>query len=213
MTIPILAVVSGSAAFIPPGVGLLRFTRQSLAMKVFVAACVLSCLEIWVEYILALNHTNNLFIANYGLAFEVLSTAGVYVLALEGRRVRRLLLAIAAVFLVIWTLDKIFWDVQGQMNEEMGIASRFFIIGLSIIALHTVARRTTGFLTDEPLFWITSANILLSTGVTFLLGMSNELMQLGTDYFTAAWNINWSLEIVGYLMFAKGFLCTVTPQT
>jgi len=78
---------------------------------------------------------------------------------------------------------------------------------MSAVVLHTVARTTTRVLIDEPLFWVTTANLLGAAGAIFVLGAGNELMAMGMQYFVAAWNLNWALETAVYLLFLRGLFC------
>ena len=213
MGIPILAIITAPASLLPVVVGLLRYSKLSLSMKVLLVFCIITSAEIAAEWVLAFHQINNLFLANTGVGIEVLFIASVYVIALDVKNVRIVIVVITALFMCLWVPDRIFLEVPGQINESMAIASRVVISAISIIALHTVARRTTGSLTDEALFWVTTANIRLSTGDIFVLGFSNELLANGISYFTAAWDINWSLDIIAYVLFSKGFFCKATTQS
>jgi len=208
-----MSLAAGSASLLPLSVGIVRYKKLSTAMKVFLLFCLLTCLEIVAEFILSYRGINNLFLGNSSFPVETAFIAAVYAFALEGKKVRGVIITLGGIFLFIWTVDKIFFDLPGSINEEMAILSRIFIIVLSVIALHTTARRTMLALTDEPLFWLTSGNLLYSAGIVLLLGLSNEIAAMGVSYFIAAWNINWSLDIIANVMFAKGFLCKVTPRT
>ncbi|HTR82652.1 MAG TPA: hypothetical protein VMM58_13565 [Bacteroidota bacterium] len=213
MNPPVMSLAAGSASLLPLSVGIVRYKKLSTAMKVFLLFCLLTCLEIVAEFILSYRGINNLFLGNSSFPVETAFIAAVYAFALEGKKVRGVIITLGGIFLFIWTVDKIFFDLPGSINEEMAILSRIFIIVLSVIALHTTARRTMLALTDEPLFWLTSGNLLYSAGIVLLLGLSNEIAAMGVSYFIAAWNINWSLDIIANVMFAKGFLCKVTPRT
>ena len=210
--VPILAYITGFTSLLPAAVGIASYNRISFALKAFAALCIVVCVELAAEFVLAFHQINNSFISNAGLGIEALFLAAVYVLALDVKTVRRVIVAFAILFVCVWVPDKIFFEDPKLINEGMCIISSIFIIAISVITLHTIARKTTNPLTDEPLFWITSANILLSTGDIFVLGMSNELLAMGVPYFTAAWDINWSLDIISYILITKAFLCTVTPQ-
>ena len=181
-------------------------------MKVFLLFCAIIGVEVALEFALSLRNINNIFLGNSSLVIEVVFIAVVYALAINGKKVRAAIAALTVIFVCIWLPDKIFFEVPGHFNEEMAIVSRVFIIALSIIALHTVAKRTTNALTDEPLFWLASANILYAAGVIFVFGLGNHLIEMGNSYFLAAWNLNWSLDVLANIMFARGFLCKIMRQ-
>ena len=202
-----MAVLTFLASFLPLGVGVARYKKLNLAMRAFAAFCCVICVELVVEFVLAFHHINNNFVSNAGLGIEALCLAAVYTLSVDMKSVRRVIIASAVVFVCVWVPDKMFFEDPKQINEAMCIFSSTYVIVISVIALHTVARTTTNPLSDEPIFWITSANILLSSGDIFVLGTSNELLAMGVSYFTAAWYINWSLDIIAYILFTKALLC------
>lgn len=213
MEFPIMGPISAVTSLIPVAVGVSRYKKLNFAMKAFSAFCIVVSVETAAEYVLAFHQINNNFISNAGLGIEPLSVAAVYALALDDKRIRKALLALMIVFVCVWVPDKIFLEIPTEMNEEMSFVSNIFMIAISIIALHTIARRTTDTLISEPLLWITTANILLAAGDMFVLGLSNEILAMGVSYFTAAWTINWSLDTVSYILFAEGLLCKGALQS
>ena len=212
MGVPIPAYINVFVLLTTTAVGLARFSRLSIALKALTVFCIMLCAESAAEFYLAFHATNNSFVSNAGLGIEALFLAAVYAIALDVKSVRRMIVVLSIVFVCIWVPDKIFFEDPKAINEAMCIISGIFTIVISVIALHTVAKRTTSSLTDEPLFWIATANILASTGDMFVLGVSNELLAMGVSYFTAAWYINWSLDIISYIFYIKAFLCKATPE-
>lgn len=210
---PTIMILAGCASLLPAAVGVSRFSGQKPAMKVYTLLCVLSSLEIAVEFALVFFHQNGIFVSNIALGIESVLMMIVYAIALDVRSVRRTMLVMGACFVCIWVPGIIFIQAPGQFNQAMALATRIFILVPSVIALYVVARRTAVSLTDEPLFWITSGNILYSSGLIFILAVSSDLLALSPPYFTAAWNLNWSLMIVADVLFTKGLLCRTTSQT
>jgi hypothetical protein len=210
---PTVMVLVACASLLPAGVGIWRFKKLSVAMKVYATLCVLSTLEIAGEFVLTFDNRKSTILSNSALGVEAVALMAVYALAVNEKTVRRVMVALVLFFVCIWAPGVWFLHAPTQFNEEMAIVSRISILFSSVIALYAIARRTTRSLTDEPLFWITSGNIFFSTGVIFILAVSNDLLALSTPYFTAAWNLNWSLVIVADIVFAKGLLCRTISQT
>jgi len=207
-----IMILAGCASLLPAGVGVSRFSRMSSAMKVYALLCVLSSLEIAAEFILFFFHQSGIIVSNIALGIETVFITAVYAIALDMKIVRRVMLVLGACFVGIWVPGIIFIQSPTQFNQAMAIASRIFILVASVIALYVVAKSTAVSLTDEPLFWITSGNILYASGLIFLLAVSNDLLALSPPYFTAAWDLNWSLIIIANVLFAKGLLCKATSQ-
>jgi hypothetical protein len=106
-----------------------------------------------------------------------------------------------------------YFAVPGQINNEMAVTSRIFIIVASIVIVQVLMKKTNTLLIDEPVFWVSTGSILYSTGVLLIFGLINELINIGMFYFYVAWHINWSLAIVANLMFTWSFYCRTKQQT
>ena len=205
--------VAGFSFLIPMVAGILRYRKLNGPMRMLFFLSLFSAVEVEFEYILPLTGTkNNLFLPNTSFLAETVFFGVVYLLAVTNRKVQNSIFAMVMVFLAVWIIDKAFFEVPGRLNGEMGIVSRAFILTMSILVLHEVAKSTSISLVDEPIFWVTTAAILYSSGALFIYGLMNDLVKMGKSYFMAAWYINWSLAIISNLMFTKGLSCKTLPQ-
>lgn len=207
MSVPIFAVFSHVSFFMPTAAGIVRFKQLDRSIKVFVLFCIYSCIELSIEYVLGVKHINNTLLINYGFLIETLFPVVVCMLAVEERGVRRVIGALGILIVCIWVIDKIFFDVGNQINSEMGAVTRVFIIIVSLVTMHTIAKKLDSPLTDKPIFWVSAGFILYSAGTLFIVALSNVLLKMGYLYFLAAWYLNWSLTILSNLIFLKGFFC------
>ena len=212
MKLPVIVYFVNASSLFAAIAGIARFRRLNNAMKVFSIICGLTCLMEIFELILNRKHINNTFISNYYVLVEVIFVSVVYLLSLGNKRMQRIISALALLFLCIWVLDKIYFDVSCQVNIEMAVTSRIFIILISVLTIHTIVRQTNHPFINTPIFWVSSGILLYSTGVALILASMNELIKMGISYYQAAWYINWSLEILCNLMYTKGFFCTVKYQ-
>ncbi|MGA7160861.1 MAG: hypothetical protein WBZ48_07655 [Bacteroidota bacterium] len=212
MKVPFIYYLANSSYAIPAIAGIVRYKRMGKAMRIFLLFCLLGCLDISAEIMLGKKNINNAFLSNYFVLAESAFIFTVYFFSIKSQRARQIISALAFLFLSIWIVDKIYFEVPDQINAEMAIASRIFIIVISVFMMHAVVRRIDHQLTDEPMFWISSSTLIYSAGVFLLIGLSNELLKMGTTYFQAAWSINWSLIIISNIMYTKGFFCTAKYQ-
>ena len=212
MAFPFIAYISSSSYVIPVIAGITRFKRLNNAMKVFLLFCVSTCAEIGGEYVLSRNHTNNAFLSNYFVLLESAFIFTVYFLSVRSKRTKQVISILAVFFLALWLIDKIYFEVPNQLNAEMAVASRIFIILISVVAIQAIAKPMTHPLIDEPIFWVSSGTVIYSTGVLLIVGLSNELLKMGRPYFNAAWYINWALAMISNGIFTKGFFCTPKYQ-
>ena len=212
MKLPVIVYFVNASSLFAAIAGIVRYKRLNNAMKVFSVFCVLTCLMEIFELILNRKHINNTFISNYYVLVEVIFVSIVYLISLGNKRMQRIISALTLLFLCVWVLDKIYFDVSGQVNIEMAVTSRIFIILISVLTIHTIVRQMNHPFINTPMFWVSSGVLLYSTGVALILASMNELIKMGISYYQAAWYINWSLEILCNLMYTKGFFCTVKYQ-
>jgi len=212
MQAPLISYVAMGSSLLPAAAGCLRYRRLSLAMKLFLGYCSIAFAQIAGEYWLAIHRTPNAFLANFGLGTEPFLFCAVYAVALGSGMPRRLVILAGLMYGLFWVPDRIFFEVSStQLHEAAGIVSRMAIVVMSAVTLHNTARRTATLLSDEPLFWVTTASLLAAAGEAFVIGAGNELLALGMQYFQAAWELNWSLLILSNLLFLRGFLCNPVP--
>ncbi len=207
MKLPTLAIIAAITYLIPLIAGMSRFKWLNRTMRIFLLLCLCSCLQVISEYILSVKKINNLFLINYYFLLDDLFLSIVYSFSIEERKTKRIILTLALLFACIWIVDKMYFAVPGQMNTEMGVTSRIFIIVASIVIVQALMKKTNTLLIDEPVFWVSTGSVLYSTGVLLILGLGNELTKIGSFYFYVAWHINWSLAIVANLVFTRSFYC------
>ncbi len=212
MELPVIAIVAGYSFTIPVIAGIVRFKHLSNAMKVFLLFCIITCAEVVGEYVLGRKHINNTFLSNYSFLIESAIIVTVYLLSVESKKVKQIIFALALLFLCIWIIDKLYFEVPNQLNDEMALASRVFIILISVVTIHSIVKQMNHPFTGEPIFWASSGIVIYSSGVFLIVGLSNELLKMGTSYFLAAWYINWTMAIISNLVYTKGFFCKAKYQ-
>ena len=212
MKIPVIALVAVFSFVIPAIAGLIRYKRLNTAMKIFSIFCVYSGLLELTELVLAFRHVNNTFLSKYHVVVESVFMCVVYIFAVGVKRIKRIMSLLTLLFLCIWTVDRIYFDIPGRVNSEMAIASRILIILISVLTIHTISRHIDRPFIDEPIFWVSSGTLIYSAGVALIIGFVNDFIKMGLSYYISAWNINWSLEILCNFMFTKGFFCEAKEQ-
>jgi hypothetical protein len=213
MKLPLIVYFAVASYLFPAIAGIVRYKRLNSAMKVFSIFCVFTFLMEIFELILNRKHVNNTSISNYYVPVELIFISIVYLLSIGSKRTQRAIWALTLLFLCIWILDKIYFDVQGQTNIEMAVTSRIFIILISVSTIYAIVNQLNRPVTHEPIFWVSSGTLIYSTGVTIILVLMNELLKMGIAYYQSAWYINWSLEILCNSIFVAGFFCTPAYQT
>lgn len=176
-------------------------------MRILTLLSVLALLSASAELVLGQRGINNRFIANNYVPVEVLLIMLVYFFSTTETKYRRILIGSYLAFAVVWTVDKIFFEIANETNTAMALASRLLLFGLSLLMIGVVSRDTTTSPSHKPVFWVATGVLLYSTGTFIMAGLSNRLLHLDVTIFVIAWHINWFLLIVANLLYAKGLLC------
>lgn len=206
---PTLAYIATFTYLIPPMAAVSRLGSLDRAMRVFFLYSLVSFLVVLTEYILGAKGINNAFISNYSDFIECVSFSIVYSISTEERRIKVVIRVLALLFICAWVVNKMYFETPGQINGQIAVVSRTFIIVISVLIIQTLLKNTNTLITNQPMFWVSAGSILYSAGVLVIFGLSNEIIKHSMAYFQIAWHINWSLIIVTNLMFTKGFLCRV----
>ena len=95
----------------------------------------------------------------------------------------------------------------------MAVASRVFIIVISVLTIYTIVKKINHPLINDPIFWVSSGTLIYSTGAIFIIGLSNELLKMGSIVFYQLHGTSiGSLAMISNLMYTKGFFCTAKYQ-
>jgi hypothetical protein len=207
MTIPTLAYIHLASYLVPATAGLLRFSRLKKAMRTLAVLCVFACVNIAAQYVLGVLRIKNYFISDYFRIVETSLLCAVFNFSVEGKGVQNVLRALGILFVVIWVVDMIWLNNPGHLNSGMAMFSRTLLIIMSLVTLQAGMRDERSRLVERPVFWVVMAVVLYSSGTMLVLGLSNQLLELGKPYFDVAWHINWSLLIIANLFYTKGMLC------
>jgi hypothetical protein len=207
MTIPTLAYIHLVSYLVPATAGALRFSRLERAMRTLASLCFLACVNITTQYLLGVLRIKNYFISDYYRVVEVPLFCAVFYYSVAPKEVRNVLRGLGILFVVIWGADMIWFNNPDQYKSGMAMISRTFVIVMSLITLQTAMKDEGSHLVERPIFWIAMGALLYSSGTLLVVGLSNQLLQLGTPYFIAAWHVNWSLLIIANLFYTKGMLC------
>jgi hypothetical protein len=207
MAIPVLGQIHFIGYVVPATAGIIRFPRLSRAMRILTLLCVLACIDIAAQYLVALWGMKNYFLSDYYRVIEVSLLCVVFYLSSVSKGTRKVLRVLGILFVVIWVLDMIFFRDPDRINSGMAMISRTFLIVMALVTLQSAIKDEKSHLLERPVFWVVMGVVLYSAGTLLVVGLSNQLLDLGVPYFVVAWHINWSLLIIANLLYTKGMLC------
>jgi len=207
MAIPVFGQVHLVSFLVPAIAGIKRFAVVSRAMRVLTVLCVLACIDIVAQYLVALWGMKNYFLSDYYRVIEVSLLCAVFHFSTVSKGTRIVLRLLGILFVVIWAVDMISFHDPNRINSGMAMISRTFLIVMALVTLQSAIKDEKSNLLERPVFWVVMGVVLYSAGTLLVVGLSNQLLELGVPYFVVAWHINWSLLIIANLLYTKGMLC------
>lgn len=207
MAIPVFGQIHAVSFLIPAAAGIKRFSKLSRAMRLLTVLCVLACIDIAVQLLVAWGGMKNYFLSDYYRVIEVCLLCVVFYLSTVSKGTRIVLRVLGILFVVIWVLDMVFFRDPDHINSGMAMISRTFLIVMALVTLQSAIKDERSHLLERPVFWVVMGVVLYSSGTLLVVGLSNQLLDLGVPYFVVAWHINWSLLIIANLLYTKGMLC------
>ena len=113
------------------------------------------------------------------------------------------------VFLVLAIYLTFFIQKIDVVNTYATMVVSILIIGLSLFYYFELLQKEGSYsMGRDPLFWISTGNLIFYAGVFFLMGLLNYLMREMLELSKQLMVINYGLNYVLYSFYCVGFLCT-----
>ena len=129
----------------------------------------------------------------------------------------------------VWKKRLIMWSVPGLWL--LALYFSFFIQKIDVVNTYTtmmvsilvvmlslfyyfelLQKEGSQSLVRDPLFWISTGNLIFFAGVFLLMGSLNYLMKEMPELSRKLMVINYSLNFVLYSFYSIGFLCTMQSR-
>jgi len=95
------------------------------------------------------------------------------------------------------------------VNTYATMVVSILIIGLSLFYYYELLQKEGSYaMGRDPLFWISTGNLIFYAGVFFLMGLLNYLMKEMLELSKQLMVINYTLNYVLYSFYCVGLLCT-----
>lgn len=211
MPIPVYGQIHVISYLIPTTVGIARFSSLNRAMRILTVLTVFACVDVALQYVVALWTGSNLIISHLYVVLESSMLCAVFYWSVPLRSTRNTLFMLGGSFIVLWATDMIFFFNPNEINTVTQLAVRIILIVMSAVTLQAMMRDERSSLFERPAFWVSIAVILYSSTTLVVVGLGNQLLALGLSYFDVAWDINWTFIIIANVLYAKGMLCK-SPQ-
>lgn len=202
-----MAHVAGGSSLLPAIVGMIRYRKIDKAMKLFAVFSVVGVLNLGLELILGMFKIRNYFLSDLYFLIEVPFIAAIYYMSIAAPFARRILRISSLLFIIVWVVQKCFFANPQQLSSDLAMITAIFLIAMSILTLNAYSKAATSRLMDGSVFWVLTGTIVYYAGSFAVMGLSNELLKMGLEYFEIAWYINWILFITSMLLYSKGLMC------
>jgi hypothetical protein len=184
-----------------------RFRFLDKSMKAFAIFSIVGVVNVGLEYFLSRAHIRNYWLIDLYFLITVPSIALVYYLSVSSPAVRNLLKVSSIVFVLVWVIQKSFFSDPTQLNSALAMITAIFLILISIVTFNVILKTTSLPLSSEPLFWVLTGTLIYYSGSFAVMGLGNELLKLGMEYFEFGWHVNWILVTCSMILYSIGFLC------
>lgn len=207
MKLPIMGQVAAWSTVVPAILGVWRYKRLDRPMKLFAVFSIVGVINVGLEFVIGRLGINNYFLSDLYFLLTVLFLGFFYHLSISTAGARRVLKVSSVLFVLIWMIEKLFFADPKKMSSDLAMITAIFLVAMSIVTFSALLKTSTSTLPQQPLFWVLTGTIVYYSGSFAVMGLSNELLKLGMDYFQIAWHVNWILIVASMLMYTKGFLC------
>ena len=199
--------VAAWSIVLPALLGVARFRYLNRSMKAFAIFSIAGVVNVGFEYVLSRAGVRNYWLIDIYFLITVPFIALVYYLSIKTPSVRTLLKVSSILFVLIWVIQKSVFSDPTQLNSGLAMITAIFLVLISIVTLNVFLKTSSSPLASEPLFWVLTGTIIYYSGSFAVMGLGNELLKLGMEYFELGWHVNWILVTCSMILYSLGFLC------
>lgn len=205
--VPIFAHIAALSFFLPAITAWYRWKQLDVLFKIVAVYTWYTIAYLIVEVTYSITGTPNLHLSNINELVIVGVMLGVYYRYLEQNLIRDIIQYAGIAFVLVWLINKFFFENPEQMSELVQAGGRALLIGFSVVVQYELFKRAQKRITQEPLFWLTTAIIIYCAGSLAVMTMSNTLLKMDLAYFTALWHFNWGAILIANILITRSFLC------
>jgi hypothetical protein len=150
---------------------------------------------------------------HFYLPFEYAVLAFIYYKAISKSWKKKLFLISIPVFWALHLFLSLFIQKIDGGNSYAIMVSLILIVTLSLsYYFELLQKEGTVSLVRDPLFWISTGNLIFYSGVFFLMGFLHFLMKEAPELSRKLMVINYFLNYILYSLYIIGFLCTIQSK-
>jgi hypothetical protein len=208
---PILLTITEWFNWILAVVVLTFWRRVTLPQRLIILLIVMIAGSDLLELILTKSGKHNLWVSHFSTLIEFLLMSGVFFLWNKNGKKKSAIVLLAIAFIMLWIVSKLTFEPFDRYDSyTTGIARALEII-YAVSLLFDVLKDPNLVIKNDARVWVSSANIVYSTGCLLIFTLFNTLLKYSVELFKVLWPLNWVLLIISSSLYFKGILCRV-PQ-
>ncbi len=208
---PVLLTITVWFQWILAIVAMTFWRRAAIAQRLVILLFVLIAGSYLLEEFLIKLGRHNLWVSHYSTLIEFLLMSGVFVIWNNNGKKKSAIVVLAIAFIMLWIVSKLTFEPFDRYDSyTTGIARALEII-YAVSLLFDVLKDPNLVIKNDARVWVSSANIIYSTGCLLIFTLFNTLLKFSVELFKVLWPLNWILLIISSSLYFKGILCKV-PQ-
>jgi hypothetical protein len=109
-------------------------------------------------------------------------------------------------------VNTFFFQSVAQVSTYGMSIHKLLLIGISAFVLLELNKENIYPLTREYRFWVATGVLFYNLTTLLMFSLTNLILSYGEQFFKPIFMMNLALNIIMYLIFAKGFLCSHQAQ-
>ena len=161
-------------------------------------------------YLLFYTRKPTFFLYHFYLPFAYSVLAFIYAGSIRTGVIKRFIEFSIPGFVALHLFISLFIQKTDSVNTYGVMAGAILFVALALIYFYDLLQKEGVVpLLRNPLFWVSSGNLIFYAGVFFLMGLLNYIIKELPDLAPKLMYINYSLNYILYTLYSIGFLCTI----
>ena len=195
---PPLPYISAASCVIPLSIGVLRYHRLRLEMRLLLLLFASMALVEALSFYQAYNYRGTIWLFHLYTPVEYSLLALVFSFWQKRAFLRKMLLYSIPLFVLICVGSELFLATSNNFDNFTASLESVLLVAISSFTLLGINLEDGGNILGDPRFWVGTAVLIYFAGNLMIFGLSEEI--------TFWWTHN-SLNISANLLFSGGFLC------
>lgn len=187
-----------------------RWKGSAKAQKVLILFVVEMFVTGFAEVILSYFYMPNLWLISLSTWVEFILIVIIFYYLKTKKRDKFLLLLAGGSFTLFWLISKLTFEPMSVIGNYTSVVARLLQIYMSVSVLFDILKDTDVHLKNDPRIWVASGIIIYSTGSLLLFILFMDIVKISLELFKLVWHINFILNIVSDLLYARGIWCKKT---